>query len=301
MNLIAPHDHIGVSVLLNVWAGDDEQMLDLSISSIYGQSQSPQQLVVVVDGPIPEGLQKTLALKLGGAPCRVALKQLPRNLGLSNARNIGISLCENNLIAVHDADDVMHPDRLRIQTDIFNSLQPSVLGTTTYEFDVGSRLLVGQRKTVVNRPLTLSDMWAVNPIHHSSVLMSKEAISRVGSYHDCPGAEDLHLWRRLVRSGAVVMNSGYILQALGTNDALLRRRRINRALFRGETKLVYDQLTSNTWIEIVSAPASFVVRNCFRMLPQSKLKTARDKFLRTVDDISNVTLDSYLRNSAPLA
>lgn len=291
--------NLSVSLLLNVWAGDDHQLLDLSLSSIYEQTQIPLQIVVVVDGPIGAQLRATLEEKLSHAKSQVVLKYLPKNEGLSNARNIGISLCENNLIALHDADDVMHPDRLSIQTALFAITRPSVLGSSAVEFDSNTNRIIGQRKTQANRPLTIHDMWALNPIHHSSVLMSKEAISRVGMYQKCPGSEDLQLWRRLVRAGELVMNTSLILQALGTDNRLLERRRISSAMLRGEARLMLDQLTAEKWSETFTAPASFIARSLYRTLPCPLMKIAQNRFLRASSSQNGLSLNAFLCNPVP--
>jgi len=289
-----------VSVLLNVWEGDDDRLLELSLSSIYAQTQTPSQLVVVVDGPIPIQLRKTLESILARATCQVLIEHLPQNLGLSEARNIGISLCENRLIALHDADDLMHPERLRNQSEVFAILQPSVLGAVAYEFDVKSKQIVGQRKTVVNRPLTTSDMWILNPIHHSTVMMSKDAVTAVGMYSRCPGAEDLNLWRRLARDGAVIVNTNHVLQALGTDRRLLQRRRINAKMLRGEVRLAVDQLSSGEWSETCVAPASFVARCAYRTLPLPLMSIAQNRFSLVHEIRYGLTLDSYLNNPVPI-
>lgn len=294
-------NEVGVSVLLNVWAGDDEQALDWSMSSIFAQTLTPRQLVVVIDGAISAELQRTIDSKLALANCPYVVEHLSKNSGLAIARNIGISHCRTDLIALHDADDIMHPERLQVQTALFMSLKPAVLGTTAYEFDVSSRMIVGQRRTAVERPLRMSDVWLTNPIHHSSVLMSKGDVTAVGLYHECPGAEDLNLWRRLIRDGAVVTNTRHVLQALGTNSLLLKRRRISAALLHGEVRLAIDQLRSAKLSEAITAPASFLTRCTYRTLPLPLMTLFQRQYLRTSKVRHELTLESYLREPAPVA
>lgn len=288
-----------VSVLLNVWGQDDEELLKKSLTSVFRQERKPNELVIVIDGPLPTRLQNSLATSLEKATCPVRQEQLSRNYGLWHSRNIGISICENELIAIHDADDIMHPCRLANQVSLFEQIRPTVLGSAAYEFNIKTETITGLRRTITDRPLTLKDTWLKNPIHHSSAMISKRGLSDIGLYRSCSGAEDLELWRRLIRNGALLVNTSLILQVLSSGQDLLSRRKMSRSTFGGELKLMKAQLTSGQFTEASLAPMSFLLRSAYRSLPVRLMKPVQNRFLSEADAGQNLTLNDYLTNPVP--
>lgn len=266
----------------------------MSLKSIFQQSLTPDRLIIIVDGPIPSLLNYSLSSAIERASCSVHVERLPRNSGLWFTRNLGIEICETELVALHDADDVMHPQRLSIQTALFAKIQPSILGAAAIEFDVRSGQVLGVRRTPCNRILTLRDMWLRNPIHHSTVLLSREDVMQVGSYRSRAGAEDLDLWRRLLRNGALITNTELVLQALGTSNELLARRKMSKTMFWSESNLARDQLVSSQDIEPLIAPLSFLFRSGYRSLPIPAMKYLQDRLLRVADLSGDMLLDDYL-------
>lgn len=58
-----------------------------------------------------------IAQGLGAENCRVRILSLPRNMGPAAARNVALHHARGRWFAVLDADDLMHPDRLRMMID----------------------------------------------------------------------------------------------------------------------------------------------------------------------------------------
>ena len=103
-----------VSVVVNVWCEDDSIAFRRSLRSIGRQSHKPDEVLIVVDGPINKNLHDTIEDFVDRADFPVTKTEIPVASGLWNARNVGIHAAKFELIALLDADDVMHPDRLRI-------------------------------------------------------------------------------------------------------------------------------------------------------------------------------------------
>ena len=283
-----------VSVLLNIWAGDNPAILTHSISSIYSQSRKPDELVVVVDGQISKPLQDSLHGAIRHASVPTFVEVLPNNRGLWFARNVGLSLCTSDMVALHDADDVMHPDRLSIQSKVFEEENLSVLGCPVLEFDTTSFRVVGARKTPVGRQLQYSDFWLTNPIHHSSVMLSRSQVGAVGLYRNLPGVEDLDLWRRLAQVGASVANDSKIVQILGTSNALLRRRRIDRTMFLNELYIAKDSFKVSRPSKKIRTILSLGIRCAYRLTPVPLMRSAQERFLRSDYQGTSQNLEQFL-------
>ncbi len=280
--------------MLNVWGGDDPIALRNSINSIRRQSLRPDELVVVVDGPISRELETVLEASLMEDPIKSTIHRLPNNRGLWFGRNVGLSICRNETVALHDADDIMHPERLRLQARIFQLHELSVLGCPAWEFEPATSKIVGLRKTPVNRNLTKGDFRLTNPIHHSSVMLSRSDATAVGAYRNFSGMEDLDLWRRLARQGARIVNDTKILQALGTSTELLKRRRLTRKTFRNEIRLAQDSFKSVTGLERFQTSFNLFLRCAYRILPPSVMGLAQETFLRVRTSGYPSTLDEFV-------
>lgn len=289
---------VPVSVLLNVWKGDKPSSLRASLQSVASQSVRPDQLVVVVDGPVPTSLDEVLSSGLRLFDGCVTIERLDKNRGLWNARNVGIDICRNEIIAVHDADDLMHRDRLLVQFGLFRSLCLDVLGCVCVEYSPESNKLVGLRAMCVGSFMSPAHLRWRNPIQHSSVMFSKTSVSRVGLYRNRPGVEDLDLWRRLVRSGARVTNSKNVLQALGTNSSLLKRRRISVKVFCSEILLAWDELRSDQGFGRLLALPAFFVRCAYRLLPIRIMGVAQKSILRDQLPLRLTCIEDFL-NTRP--
>jgi len=285
-----------VSVLLNVWGGDNPELLDRALISVNQQSLVPDELVVVIDGSISQQLRTTLIRNIEQLPFRVVTKELPTNIGLWFARNVGLETCRNDLVALHDADDIMHPLRLRHQLLALERMGDSisVLGSPVFEFDTSSFDIISARRTIVNRPLISRDFTAKNPIHHSSVILSRAAVSRVGMYRNIPGGEDFDLWRRLIRAGAHVINDSHFLQALGTDIALLNRRNLSRKIIRGELTMYREQFAVTRGPSRISTTIGLAARLLYRATPIPLRSLSQELFLRVRHVEPPFTLNDFL-------
>ena len=172
-----------VSVVVNVWGEDNAISLFRSLQSVLMQNRKPDEVLVVIDGPIPTELRRIIGNFSGAANFLVKQIEIPKAEGLWNARNIGIQAAEHEFIAVHDADDVMHPDRLRIQLNQIGNTEIDVLGCPVYEFDAINGKVLGLRSLATEGQLARKMLW-LNIINHSSVMLRKSAVIGVGGYRN---------------------------------------------------------------------------------------------------------------------
>lgn len=97
------------SVLMTVYKNDNPEYFSLALDSMINQTYSPNEIVIVKDGPIINELQKVIDNCIAnGIP--IIQVQLPTNRGLGIALNEGIKAVKNELIArmdlVHHTDTV---------------------------------------------------------------------------------------------------------------------------------------------------------------------------------------------------
>src|SRR5262249_2229778 len=105
-----------ISVLMSTYAGESGANLSESLESIYAQTVIPDQMVLVVDGPIGADQEEVLARY--AKDLRIAewtLVRLPTNGGLARAMNAGLEHCTGTYIMRADSDDICEPCRLEVQ------------------------------------------------------------------------------------------------------------------------------------------------------------------------------------------
>lgn len=264
-----------VSVVVNVWGGDEPASLKRSLSSISSQRLRPDEVVVVVDGPISTEIEEEIQRFRNEAtfPARTIYIQSPK--GLWNARNVGIGEAEHEIVALHDADDVMHPERLQFQTKAIAENGLDVLGSPVYEFDSVQERILGVRSLARSDQLSRKMIWQ-NVVNHSSVTLRKSVIIGVGGYRNVHLAEDYDLWLRLIFAGKNVSCTEEILQAFSVDSNLSKRR--------GGAKFISSEIALHRLIRSKSSENVFVLwvrlisRLTFRLSPRIIRKAHRVRF-----------------------
>ena len=87
--------------------------IETAIRSVLAQSLDDFEFVVVDDASTDATPE--IAARLAAADPRLRVHRMPENGGNAVARNTGIGLTRAALIAMQDADDIAHPDRLARQ------------------------------------------------------------------------------------------------------------------------------------------------------------------------------------------
>jgi NDP-sugar pyrophosphorylase family protein len=86
-----------------------------AIRSVHGQTQRPQEVIVVDDASDDETPQELARLEQEFGGDWLRLIRLPRNQGPSTARNDGWDAARGDFIAFLDADDTWHPRKIEYQ------------------------------------------------------------------------------------------------------------------------------------------------------------------------------------------
>jgi glycosyltransferase involved in cell wall biosynthesis len=175
-----------------------ERTLGDAVRSIFAQTLDDWHLLLVDDG----SSDRSLEIASGIREPRVSVLSDGANRGLAHRLNQIAGLAESEYVARMDADDLMHPDRLRRQVSFFESFPDTdVVGTATYTIDKYSRPL-GQRGS---QPIDtrVNSMLKHSMLVHPTV-MARSAWLLENPYSiDYPRAEDYELWCRVCRSARI--------------------------------------------------------------------------------------------------
>lgn len=192
------------SVLIPVYSGDSAEGFKKALASIFSNTIVPNQVVVVVDGPVDAGINRVLS-GFSDEDCLVIIR-LDKNGGLVRALNVGLNHCDHELVARCDADDVNFEHRFAEQINLFSENPDLIIsGSQVLEYcSETSSLLM---KSV---PCTHNEISSLvrfrNPMNHMSVMFRKSAVINIGGYPNIKYREDYALWASLIAGGATASN-----------------------------------------------------------------------------------------------
>ncbi len=233
------------SVLMCLWAGDNPGWFRAAFDSVLHQTMPPAEILLVVDGPVPEGLEKQLRICEANPLCRVI--RLPENRGHGIARQTALEHCRYALAALMDADDLSLPDRFETQLAAF-AADPglSAVGGQIGEFFRSPKEILGYRLVKLDHREILQDMKIRCPMNQVTVMLKTGDVRKIGGYRDCYCNEDYDLWLRMAQAGLRFVNLPQTLVLVRVGEDTYRRRG-GWAYFRSELSL-QNRLLAGGWI-----------------------------------------------------
>lgn len=223
------------SVSMCVYGKDDPIFFRDAVQSILEQTAKPSEVVLVVDGPVPEELDSVIRTYEEIPIFRVI--RFAENQGHGNARRAGLAGCSNELVALMDADDLSVPERFQKQLALFEK-EPDldIVGGMITEF-------VGEPENIVARrdvPCFDSDikqyMKKRCPMNQVTVMFKKSSVDRVGGFVDWYCDEDYYLWLRMYQAGMKFGNVPDVLVNVRVGEEMYQRRG-GKKYFLSEAKL----------------------------------------------------------------
>lgn len=172
--------------------------LDHSLNSIFNQSLPPDQVVLVLDGPIGAELVSVVDnYKKQYASLEVYPQAI--NRGLSTALNIGLDKCKNEIVFRMDTDDVCYPNRFeRVLKEYEAHPDLEIVGSFATMIDEHGDIIKGMSVPTSQEEI-YRNVWTC-PFIHPTVSFKKSSLLRVGSYNpeSGPRQDDYELWFRCV-------------------------------------------------------------------------------------------------------
>lgn len=243
---------------MSVYRGTDAAELAVALQSLTVQTRPADEIVVVLDGPVPDtvlGVLDEFAL--------ARTIPLPENVGLGRALNAGLDTIEADYVARLDSDDAARPERFERQLAYLEA-HPDVaaLGTAVREFEH----LLDDAGPIRSLPANPRNYAKINsPLNHPSVMFRSRAVKEAGGYRDVAFMEDYDLWARLLGQGWELANLEEPLTYLRVNQAQFQRR--SSAAARRAERTLQRNLVEYGLVSRPRAAANLVVRNLYRALP----------------------------------
>ena len=233
------------SVLMSVYKNDKPDDFRIAVESISKyQTLTPNEIVIVVDGPVPDALEKTikdLCTEIGSM--KVLWQE--KNQGLGKALEIGMAAVSNELVARMDADDISVPDRFEKQRAYMKVHSDcDVLGGQISEFIDSPDKIVAYRRVPLTTEGCKKYYQDRDPLNHMTVMFRRSAVMAVGNYQPWHLDEDSFLWGRLLKAGYHISNLPDILVNVRVGEQMYARRG-GWKYFKSDTGLLKWKLKNN--------------------------------------------------------
>lgn len=213
-----------ISVLMSLYKKEDPKALSSCLDSILNQTLLPNEILVVIDGPITNQLQQVLD-QYGEKTRLLRLLPQAQNQGLGLSLALGVRACAFELIARMDTDDIMNPDRLKIQAETFERTPTlGICGSNITEFDGSLSNVVGHRNVPQSPKEIYNFAKRRNPFNHMSVMYRRSEVLAAGNYMPLQGFEDYYLWVRMLKNGTKGFNIQQSLVYARTGAEMYARR-----------------------------------------------------------------------------
>ena len=204
-------NHQPFSVAMSVYKNDNASFFDRALESITEiQTVKPNEIVLVVDGPVPNEINRVINKYLKKFNFKVI--RLETNAGLGNALKIAIENCSFELVARMDSDDVSAYNRFEQQL-LFFSREPhiDIIGGDISEFIDSENNIISYRNVPMSHTRIKSFIKKSCPLNHVTVMFKKTSVINAGGYLDWHYNEDYYLWIRMYLNNCVFANTGTVL------------------------------------------------------------------------------------------
>lgn len=228
------------SVLMSLYKKEKPEYLRLAIDSMINQTVSPDEIVIVEDGPLTDELYAVL-----DEYSMLHRVKNETNLGLGISLQKGLLATKNDVVARMDTDDIAGISRCEKQLEFLNSNPDiSVVGGQIEEF-IGSPDHIVAKRIVPLKDIELKEFNKKRcPFNHMTVMFKKKDITEAGSYQDWFWNEDYYLWNRLALAGKKFANLPDVLVLVRTGEDMYQRRG-GIKYFQSEAKLQKFMLDNN--------------------------------------------------------
>ena len=234
-----------------------------AVQSVLDQTMSHLECIVVNDGS-PDRTRE-IAARFARRDPRVQYVEQP-NRGVGAARNCGLGKARGQFIQFLDADDILAPEKLRLQVDALCGQERWAIAYSDYRFcprDDTSQTIPATEKVrprfVMQRPLwDMASRWETQlsiPIHCFLFDASLFREGRIAFDESLATHEDWDCWMRILALDPIVLHTPGELAVYRrhsqsmTNNRPLMWRGFARAIRNQRRRLIHDPVLQELLLE----------------------------------------------------
>lgn len=213
------------SVAMSVYCNDDPYNFDNAISSIINQTVPPEEIIIVVDGPVSFVTESIIQKYISMYEDKIVIVRFPENKGHAAARQAGVNAAKNKWVAIMDSDDIAVAWRFEKELrHLVAHPDISVIGANIAEFIGDVNNIVAYRVVPEEDEDIYQYIKSRCPFNQMTVMMNKADVLSVGGYQDWYCEEDYYLWIRLALAGYKFYNIQENLVYVRVGKEMYKRR-----------------------------------------------------------------------------
>lgn len=192
---------MSVSIVIPLY--NKENHIKNTIEHVLNQTYQDFEIVIVNDGSSDNGPE--IARSIDDSRIKV-YDQV--NQGASTARNNGVSLASNELVAFLDADDEWSQGYLEAMMDLYRKYPDAVAYGSNYEIIENGETIVLDFPSITEKIGLIEDYFKAGkvftPLWTSAVMVKKSVFEELGGFStSCKICEDVDLWCKLACRGQI--------------------------------------------------------------------------------------------------
>lgn len=212
------------SVCMSVYSGDNVTYFREALESIFTQTRKPNEVVLVVDGPVTTAIDGVIE-EYSNMDTPLVVIRLENNSGHAIARQAGLDAAQYEYTAIMDSDDIAVRDRFEKQMAYMEAHpEVDVVGGQISEFIGDPSNVVGARIVPVEDAGIKAYLKSRCPMNLVTVMLKKASVQKAGGYIDWYCEEDYYLWVRMVELGMKFANLLDNLVNVRVGEEMYQRR-----------------------------------------------------------------------------
>ena len=211
------------SVLMSVYIKEKPEYLDKALESVFNQTVTPDEVILVEDGPLTKELEKVIR-KYKKEHSELKPIKYKENRGLGIALHDGLLECSNELVFRMDTDDICLTTRFEKQLKVFQEKDVDIVGSNITEYDETMENITGERIVPENDEDIKKMAKKRNPMNHMTVAYKKESVISAGNYLNMMYFEDYYLWARMIENNCKFYNIQETLVNVRGGIDMIKRR-----------------------------------------------------------------------------
>lgn len=267
-----------ISVVMSVYKNDLAKNFEIAINSILNQTLKPNEIVLVIDGPVPNDTEELLSKYKKNNLFNII--RFEENKGLGTALKVGVENAKYPIIARMDSDDIALPERFEKQINYLKeNPEVDIVGAFGIEFIDEPENVFSEKVVPVTDKEIKEYLKKRNPFNHMTVTMKKSKVLESGNYQDWYYAEDYYMWLRLYLNGANFYNIPEVLTKIRINEDTFARR--HGLKYFKSIKNLFKFMRKNKIIGFFAYIKNIIIRFIGHVLIPKKIKNKMySKFLR---------------------
>ena len=272
---------------------DPDDILVKTLNSIINQTQKPDEIIILKNGQLNIFKIKLLEEFSKVVSVDTLLLESKTALDFAQALNLVIENTKCDYLIRQDPDDICVRNRVEIIKKEIDKNEYDLFHSSTLEFNRKSRTVL-QKKIPKSFNEIRESLIYLNPILHSTVVISTKLLKNHGGYETALLAEDYLLWLKIFQSKVKV---GYFENPLVVFDSTNKfKKRSSKILFRTELKIFKYKISIkfNSFLSF----ASLVIRLGYIFMPNliKKLIDERNifphdtKFVDEIEELNSIPL-----------